>query len=154
MAKRLPRDAFEFYYTLGADRSYQSVAHHFGVVKQTVVKRATKEHWKKRVAELDEKAREKREAKLLESLEEMNVRHIKLSRAIQARAVETLRQMPLSTAMEAVRASEAAIKLERLIRGEPSERTVISTEEILRKEHQKWIATSEPDFEGEIDETK
>ena len=60
----------------------------------------------------------KREVKkYLESLEGMNLRHLKSLKIIQGKALEALRTMPLSTAMEAVRALDMAIRQERLIRG-------------------------------------
>ncbi len=45
-----------------------------------------------------------------------------------------LQQHPLSSSMEAIRAAELAIKLERLIMGEASERTAVTAEETVRKE--------------------
>lgn len=147
MEKKLPPEAFDYYYALGHGRSYQAVADHFAVAKQTVTRRAAQDGWQSRVEELDEKARKRREEKLLENAEEMSERHMKIARAIQAKAIETLRQMPLTSAMEAVRAAESSIKIERLIRGEPNERAAISIEQVLRDEHQRWIATDEPDYD-------
>ena len=37
---KLPAEALEYYLALGVDRSYQAVADHFGVTKQTIVNRA------------------------------------------------------------------------------------------------------------------
>lgn len=45
---RLPPEAFEFYVGLGAQRSYQAVAKHYGVSKRSVSKLATKERWQER----------------------------------------------------------------------------------------------------------
>ena len=76
---------------------------------------------------------------MVETLEEMSSRHIKSLRIIQARALEALRHMPLESAMEAVRALDIGIRQERLIRGEPSERTAINVEEVVRREHTRWM---------------
>jgi len=51
--------------------------------------------------------------------------------------------MPLTTALEAVRALDLSIKQERLIRGEPTDRTSVSTEEIVRKEFDSWMVRSD-----------
>ncbi len=139
MAMKLPKDAFEFYVGLGADRSYQAIADHFGVTKRAVTNRARQEDWQKRVAEIEAKARQGAERRLVETLEQMNSRHIKSLRIIQARALEALRNMPLESAMEAVRALDIGIRQERLVRGEPSERTAINVEEIIRREHTRWM---------------
>jgi hypothetical protein len=146
MARKLPDDAFEFYIGLGPDRSYQAVADHFAVTKRAVTNRARLEGWQKRVAEIEAKARQGAEQRLVETLEDMNTRHIKSLRIVQARALEALRNMPLQTAMEAVRALDVGIRQERLIRGEPSDRTAIQVEEVIRREYSRWMAAEE---EGE-----
>ncbi len=143
MAGRLHPDSFEFYIGLGPDRSYQAVADHYGVTKRAVTKRAAKERWQQRVAELEAKARRGAERKVLETLEEMNTRHIKSLRVIQGKAFEALRSMPLATAMEAVRALEMAIRQERVIRGQPSDRTAVSVEEMIRREYERWMRPEE-----------
>ncbi|MCA8976717.1 MAG: hypothetical protein KDC98_18490 [Planctomycetes bacterium] len=139
MAAKLPKDAFEYYVSLGDGRSYQAVARHFAVTKRAVTNRARKEEWQQRVAELEAKARQGAEQRLAEALEDMNGRHIKSLRIVQARALEALRDMPLQTAMEAVRALDVAIRQERLIRGEPSDRTAIQVEDVIRREYSRWL---------------
>ena len=139
MANKLPQDAFEFYVGLGPDRSYQAIADHFGVTKRAVTNRARRDEWQKSVAEIEAKARQGAERRMVETLEEMSSRHIKSLRIIQARALEGLRHMPLESAMEAVRALDIGIRQERLIRGEPSERTAINVEEVVRREHTRWM---------------
>lgn len=142
MARKIPKDAFEFYVGLGPDRSYQVVADHFGVTKRAVTDRARQEQWQQKVAEIEAKARQNAEQRLMEALEDMNARHIKSLRIVQARALEALRNMPLQTAMEAVRALDVAIRQERLIRGEPSDRTAIQVEDVIRREYSRWMAAA------------
>ncbi len=139
MATKLPQNSFPFYVSLGADRSYQAVADHFGVTKRAVTNRAKRENWQPRVAEIEAKARQGAERRMVETLEEMSSRHIKSLRIIQARALEALRNMPLESAMEAVRALDIGIRQERLVRGEPSERTAINIEETVRREYSRWM---------------
>lgn len=151
MAIKLPKDSFEFYVGLGPDRSYQAVADHFAVTKRAVTNRARKEQWQQRVAEIEAKARQGTEQRLVETLEDMNTRHIKSLRIVQARALEALRSMPLQTAMEAVRALDVGIRQERLIRGEPSDRTAIQVEDLIRRQHARWIADAGDDQEEALD---
>lgn len=143
MSGRIPSEAFEFYVGLGPDRSYQRVADEFGVSKRAVTKLAARERWQERVVELERQAREGAEKRALESLEGMNLRHLKSLKVVQGKALEALRTMPLSTAMEAVRALDMAIRQEHLIRGEPSDRTAISIEEVIRREYERWMLPEE-----------
>jgi len=143
MSGRIPPDALEFYLALGPDRSYQKVADHYGVSKRAVTKLAARERWQEKVVELERRARESAEKKALESLEGMNLRHLKSLKVVQGKALEALRSMPLTTAMEAVRALDMAIRQERLIRGEPSDRTAISVEEVIRREYERWMLPEE-----------
>jgi len=144
VTSRIPAaKAFEFYVGLGADRSYQRVADEFGVSKRAVTKLASRERWQQRVLDVERQAREGAEKRALESLEGMNLRHLKSLKIVQGKALEALRSMPLTTAMEAVRALDMAIRQERLIRGEPSDRTAISVEEVIRREYERWMLPEE-----------
>ena len=147
MSGRIPPEAFQFYLGLGPDRSYQRVADKFGVSKRAVTKLAMRERWQERVEDLERKAREGAEQKALESLEAMNLRHLKSLKVVQGKALEALRSMPLATAMEAVRALDMSIRQERLIRGEPSDRTAISVEEVIKREYERWMVVEE---EGDV----
>jgi hypothetical protein len=139
MAPRIPGNAFELYVGLGPDRSYQQVADQLGVNKRSVTKLAKRQRWAERVAKIEREAQERVDAKLTDELEEMKLRHRKLLKAITARAAKAITELPLATGMEGVRAAEAAIKLERLIAGQASERTELSVEEITRREMRSFL---------------
>jgi hypothetical protein len=143
VANKIPPDAFHYYLGLGPERSYQSVANRYAVSKRAVTKLATRDRWQDRVVELERKAREGAEQKALESLEAMNLRHMRSLKVVQGKALEALRSMPLATAMEAVRSLDMAIRQERLIRGEPSDRTAISVEDVIKREYQRWMLPEE-----------
>jgi hypothetical protein len=49
---RLSKEAFEYYVGLGADRSYQAVARHYGTSKRSVATLAKKERWQERLEAL------------------------------------------------------------------------------------------------------
>ena len=151
MTGKLPPDAFDVYMGLGPDRSYEAVAKRYGVSKRAVTKRAAKEKWQERVSKIEQKARESSDKKVQESLEAMNDRHLKMTQAIQGKALQALREMALDSAMGGVRALDQAIRLERLIRGEPSDRTALGLEEVIRKEVDHWL-TDEDDNEDEQDD--
>ena len=142
MARKLPADAFSYYAGLGPERSYQSVAEHYGVSKQAVTKLAVRESWQQRLEDIERKARGNVDQRVAESLEVMNERHLKTLQVIQRKALETLKTMPLATAMEAVRALDMSIVKERLVRGEPSDRTAIAVEDVIRKEYDRWLVAA------------
>lgn len=144
MAK-IPPDAFQYYVSLGHARSYAAVAEKYHVTKRAVTKLAARENWQARIHEIESKARRASEAKAVESLEQMNDRHLKSLRVVQGKALETLRSMPLQTAMEAVRALDLAIRQERVVRGEAGDRTATTIEEKIREEYENWLVPEEHD---------
>ncbi|MBI3844525.1 MAG: hypothetical protein HY292_07770 [Planctomycetes bacterium] len=143
MVNRLPEEAFSYYVSLGPERSYQAVADKFDVSKTTVANHATDEKWQTRIDEIEKKAREATDASAIESIESMNSRHLKMIKVIQTKSLEALKSMPLNSAMAAVRALEASVKLERTIRGEPSDRTAVSVEDAIKREISSWLTSVE-----------
>lgn len=149
MARKLPPEAFSHYVGLGPERSYQAVADNYGASKQAVVKVAKRERWQDRLGEIERKAQQGVDKRAVDSLELMNDRHLKTLQVIQARALEALKTMPLASAMEAVRALDMCITKERLVRGEPSDRTAVSVEDTIRREYDRWMVPNGPTGEGE-----
>jgi transposase len=143
--RKLPGDAFEYYFALGPARSYRAVADHFGCSKTTVGNTATRENWAGRIAERERKAQEKVEERAIETLADVRSRHLKMVRTVEAKALEGLRQLPLETGMECVRALDMALKAERLILGEPTERHATDIEAIIKREHERWLVWTRPE---------
>ncbi len=150
MSNRIPEDAFSYYASLGASRSYRQVADRYGVSKRAVTKYAKRERWPERIREAEAKARAEADKKVAESLEEMQTRNLKLVRLMAARALEALQRHPLANGMEGARAGQLAVKLHRILMGEPSERVAVSIEEVTRREI-KELLTTEDDDGGEDD---
>jgi hypothetical protein len=149
MERKIPSEAFDFYASLGAARSYQAVADKYSVTKQAITKCATRERWQSRLEAIEARARERSDQKAVESVEEMNQRHLKMLAVVERKALEALRNFPMATAMEAVRALEIAMRQTRLIRGEPTERSVTSIEETIRREYERWMVPSDDERAGE-----
>ncbi len=141
---RIPTDAFDCYFALGAGRSYQAVADKFGVTKRAITKCAAREGWQQRLGDLERKARERSDDKIVESLDAMNHRHLRMWQIVQGRALETLKSFPLKDAMSAVRALDTSVKGERIARGEPGERGEVSIESIVRREYEQWMRPASP----------
>jgi ATPase subunit of ABC transporter with duplicated ATPase domains len=130
---RIPEGAFEDYLALGAERSYQTLAERYGVSKTAIVKRAKKERWQERIAELERKAQQRVEAKAVDQMEAVRERHLKEARFLQARAVQALKDLPPERGVRAAAALNIAWKHELLLLGEPTERQA-SVEELIKRE--------------------
>ena len=154
MARRIPDDAFDYYVGLGAERSYRAVAEHFGVTKRAVTKHAVGEGWSERLARIEAEARERSDKRLVETIDEIRSRHLKTLKAMNARAIAGLQQYHLNSGMEAMKAAELVIKLERLIVGEPSERTAVSLEDITRREIQSFLEVDDTEAGGDGDDAE
>ena len=139
---KIPPHAFDDYAGMGRARSYKAIAERYGVSKRAVVKCAERERWAERMETIEREARERGDKKLAETLEGMRERHLVTIRAMQTRALTALQQYPLSTGMEAMKAAEVAIKLERLVAGEPTERSALSVEDI-RQRYERWTREEE-----------
>ncbi|NOT30132.1 MAG: hypothetical protein HOP15_06770 [Planctomycetes bacterium] len=150
MSGRLSDSAFEFYVGLGPPRSYQAVAQKYGVTKRAVVKHASRDKWSERLEKIEEEARAESDKRLATDMAEMHERHKRMLRAVASRAIAAIKEHPLSSGMEGVRAAELVIKMERLLAGESSERSTVSVEEVTRRELDRWLvpagaADDEPD---------
>lgn len=117
MANRLPADALEAYLAMGASRSYEAVAARYGVAKKTITRRAAKENWQARVAEVESKARERAAQKAVDAIEETNSRHLRAYRALELKALEGLRSIALDNPTALVKALEVGITGQRVILG-------------------------------------
>jgi hypothetical protein len=135
-ARKIPPDAFDVYVSLGSGRSYTAIAERFQVNKRSVAALAKREEWQGRIAAFERKAKEAADQKAAETIEAMKVRHLAVYQALQKKALEALKFKSLGSAMDAVRALDVALEGERLVRGEPTERTAVEIEAKIRKEHE------------------
>lgn len=151
MKNKIPKDAFDYYVLLGDGRSYQAVADHFLVSKRSVVKKAGREKWTEQLAEMDRIAQKKTREKLQESHEERNLRHWTMARAVAGRAAIGLKEFPLTSGIEAIKAAEVAIKLERLLAGDPGEVSAHVVAEASRDEVRKLVTNRPVGADGPDD---
>jgi len=117
MAGKIPKNAVDIYIAMGPSRSYEALAKKLGVAKRSITKKASKEKWQERVAEVEKKARESSLQKTAETLGSINDRHLRLVRAVQGKAIAALKDMPLKSGMDAIRALDITIRQERMLMG-------------------------------------
>jgi hypothetical protein len=111
----LPADAFSYYAALGSERTLTAVAKHFGVKVKVVVDRAAREEWAQRVEAIEREARQRVDEQLVDLLEEMDLRHLKIARALQAKALRALQEGEIRGARDAIRALDLGVRSERLL---------------------------------------
>jgi hypothetical protein len=136
MSRKLPADALAYYLALGPERSYQAVADRFGVSKRTVTATAVREGWQEQVSRAEARVREKAGDSYAESMQQMNERHLKEARFLQSRGLEALKTMAITNPADAIRAMIVGIEKERLVRGEPTERTE-NLEAIVKRQYER-----------------
>jgi len=136
---RLPDDAFQQYVNLGPARSYDTLAQRLGVAKRSITRLAARERWQQRLVRIETEARERLDEKMVETMEAVNARHLKIFRAVLAKGLQALQTTPLSTAEAAVRAIEVAVRGERLVLGEPTDRNAVSIEDVIKREYERWM---------------
>ena len=117
MSRKIPDGAFECYVGMGTARSYSKVAMHLRCSKKGITNLAKREDWQSRLRILEEQAREKSDAMLVEELIAMRERHIKAAQFLFGKAIEGLRSTPMNTPASVIRALDVAIRHERQARG-------------------------------------
>ena len=145
MIRKIPEDAFEYYVSLGPGRSHRDVAKYYGVTKRAITRVAVIEGWAERLQKIEDAARAEGERRMTDALTEMHERHARTLKAINARALEALKNNRLNSAMEAVRAAEILIKLERAIAGETSDRSAVVVEQTTRQEIEEMLDVADPE---------
>ena len=113
----MPDDAFARYVALGPGRTYVTLAKQIGVSKRTVVRHAKAQGWQARLARVEDEAQRRTEERAVEDVVAIDEKHLRMARAIQARALEALKNTPIGNGNAAVRALDVAIKIERAILG-------------------------------------
>lgn len=145
----VPPDAFARYVALGPGRSYELVGKEVGCTGRAIAMAAEREGWQQRLAEIEADQRVRLQDVLTETLADMNLRHVQTAREVQVRAMEALKQMPIASPTDAAKILLKAIEVERLVRGEPTDRVTVSAQDFLRELHRECIRQAQPPAVGE-----
>ena len=147
---KLPRESFEEYIAMGVSRSYQAIAEHYGVSKVAVTNRARSEKWQERLVALEEQARERFTREAQDEMNVVRARQLKAARALQAKALEMLRDLKPERAIKAATALKIGWMHELLLLGEPTERQD-SVEEVTRREVHQLLVLKDQEVWGVAD---
>jgi hypothetical protein len=112
---KIPDSAFSEYLSLGAGRSYQALADSYGCTKRAVAKLAARENWQERLEEIERSASAEVEQRAVDSIKAIIARHLKTIRWVQGKALETLKDTPLRSTSDALKALEFSLREERLL---------------------------------------
>lgn len=136
------RLAFDLYVRLGADRSLEALHEALkgdpsliglkrDPSRSTLESWSSAFHWQDRLLDLERKATEQDREQQLRTLQEMAERHAREGLALQQKGVERLQSLRPEelTPSDAVRALIEGVRLERLARGEPTDRIAQKGEE-------------------------
>lgn len=124
------RLAFDMYWELGASRSIERLHQLLeksgkAPTERTLYEWSRRYHWQDRLVELERKAREADDEAHLTALREMADRQAREALLLQQKGAEWLTGLGSDqvTAEAAIRAVVEGARLERLVRGEPTDRT-------------------------------
>lgn len=140
-------EAFKFWVSLGDTRSLAKVAKEFHIRRRGIQKCSIRNQWSKRLAAIDAAARKRADELLIETRAEIQARHLRMLKAVATRGIQALQKQELETAMEGVKAIEAAIKLERVIHGEATANVTVSVAEQTRREVELFLRAEDGDDE-------
>lgn len=118
------REAFDFYYQLGATRSFEKVCTRFNVSYTSVIKWSNSFHWHDKIRELDDRVKSKMDSAVVATIADQKT---KLANIVQMLIDDCIFQLPdghimLKFRVESVQDFERVTKLYQLLIGEPTER--------------------------------
>ena len=127
------RQAFERYWRLGATRSIERLradlaSEGAAPTVRTLYEWSRRYHWQDRIVSQERAAREAEDEAHVAGLREMQARHVKEALLLQQKGTEWLLGLgPEAVSAEAaIRAIAEGMRLERLVQGEPTERTEVN----------------------------
>jgi hypothetical protein len=111
--------------------------------RRAVCTAGSQEHWPERVERIEREAQEKAEREHIESLAEIRRRHLATARAMSARALAGLKEFPLTDGMQAIKAADLTIRLERLLMDEATERVYLDIAALTRGEIDEMLVAED-----------
>lgn len=149
--------AFEYWYRL-SPRLMEPVAKKFGVAVSSISNWSAAFGWQLRARDRDLEVRAKTDEKAIETLAQVNVRHIRDAQLIQFEAKKHLIRAKKGSFKDSVLALKEGILLERLAKGEateitklPGQVTLIDIREAIREESKGQKEKKEKENKKEVD---
>jgi hypothetical protein len=129
------KKAFEIWFNLDK-RNYEEVGRRVSKSGNTIKDWARNFKWEARAKERDNKAAAKTEERVTDAVAEMNLRHLKYADALQKVGMKTVIR-GIHKPADAVRAVETGVKIERLVREQPTEVVEVAVIDRIRSLYRK-----------------
>lgn len=110
------REAFEYYWSLGADRTLRAVARHFNVSEQSVVAWSKSFGWQARIAEREAEIARQFERRVIQHEVDRRSQNLKIVDAAKLQFVQALREGKI--VFKYVTDLETILRLERMLLGD------------------------------------
>lgn len=104
---------FVQYVAMGSSRRYGALSKETNVPTSELIRHATKFLWRERIALIHSEVNTRTHEDLVESLADVNKRHVTALKGLQAKALKYLEEYPLTKAQDAIKLVGMAIKMER-----------------------------------------
>ena len=117
--------AFAEYRDMGAERSLAKVAQKLGKSKPLMERWSSRWHWGIRVDAWDDEMDRRSCRELQKGIADMRKNHVDIAKAMLVKALQALQRIPVDemTPQDIAKMVDVAAKLERISRGEATERT-------------------------------
>jgi transposase-like protein len=149
--RKLPPDAFDYYFSLGPGRSYEAVAKHYGVAKRTVTSLAKRGNWQGRLRDIEAKARERSDERHAAVKAEAKEQRLKALRILLGKSIQKLAHNEINSTADAIRGLGTAVRELRAEYAESPETADTSVEEIIKREYRNWMTSSGDDYDDLTD---
>lgn len=124
----------------GAGRRYGALAKETGVPTSELIRHASKFLWRERIALIHNEVNTRTHEDLVESLAEVNKRHISKLKLLQEKAMKFLEDHPLTKAQDAIKLVGMAIKMEREAYGLDKNSEQSRLQDLLESKMEKLLA--------------
>ncbi len=130
---------FVQYVSMGSGRRYGALAKETGVPTSELIRHATKFLWRERIALIHNEVNSRTHEELVESLAEVNSRHISNLKKLQEKAMRFLEHSPLTKPQDAIKLVGMAIKMEREAYGLDKNSEQSRLQDLLEKKLEKLL---------------
>jgi hypothetical protein len=135
---------FVQFVSMGAGRRYGALAKETGVPTSELIRHASKFLWRERIALIHSEVNTRTHEDLVESLADVNKRHVTKLKALQEKAFEFLDKHPLVKAQDAIKLVGMAIKMEREAYGLDKNSEQSRLQDLLEAKLEKLLDAPKP----------
>lgn len=140
--RKLPAGAepFEFFVSLGSERSFKKVADRWDVDAAQVTRRAQRERWLERLQQqVEPQVQAKAMEAIVTTLAEFRVKQVQVGAELVRRGLEALERLQIVETKDALAAVKLGAELQSRAFDAPAKKVEISVEHTLRERFERFI---------------